>query len=157
MIAAISENRVIGKDNTLPWHYTEDLQRFRHRTSGNVVIMWRGTYESLGKPLPNRRNIVISRTMTFPEVECYTSPEDTLGVLQNELADEDEVFVIWWASLYSYFMPQADWLYLTEIKRVYEWDTFFPEFEEHFEEAEREVYSAALDFVLYRKKWVRPA
>jgi dihydrofolate reductase len=75
-----------------------------------------------------------------------------LDKLAIELGEEDEVFIIGGASLYSYFMDTAQWLYLTEVKRIIEGDTFFPAFEEHFEEAEREVYDDDLDFVIYRKK-----
>lgn len=154
MIAAISQNRVIGIDGQLPRNYSEDLQRFRAMTAGHPIIMGRGTYESIGKPLPNRRNIVISRTQQFDEVETYNDPEIALSILKNELGDEDEVFVIGGASLYTYFMDKAERLYLTEIKHTYEWDTFFPKFEEHFEEVERETYNDDLDFVSYRKKRV---
>lgn len=152
MIAAMSENHVIWANGTLPRHYREDLQRFKVRTAGNVVIMWRWTYESIGKPLPNRRNIVISSTATYPEVECYNDPETALAILEQELWAEDEVFVIWWASLYGYFMKRAERLYLTEVKHVVEGDTFFPPFKEHFEEVERQIYDSDLDFVIYRKK-----
>ena len=154
MIAAMSENHVIGVENKLPRHYSEDLQRFKARTAGSTVIMGRGTYESIGKPLPHRRNIVISRTMSYPEVESYNDPELALQVLENELGDDDEVFIIGGASLYTYFMDRAERLYLTEIKKIVEGDTFFPEFEEHFEEAERDAFDDELDFVVYRKKRV---
>lgn len=151
MIAAMSSNRVIGKDNGLPWHYSEDLKRFKSLTMWSPILMGRSTYESIGKPLPWRRNIVISRTKHFDEVELYNDPELALGILDNELDEHDKVFVIGWASLYSYFLKSAQRLYLTEIKKIYEWDTFFPEFKDHFEEVEREEREA-LDFVLYRKK-----
>ena len=154
MIAAVSQNSVIGIDGKLPRHYSEDLQRFKAMTAWCPVIMWRGTYESIGKPLPWRRNIVISRSQKFDEVECYNDPELALEVLENELWENDEVFIIWWASLYKYFMNKADRLYLTEIKKTYEWDTFFPDFSEHFEEVERQIYNDELDFVTYRKKRV---
>ena len=90
--------------------------------------------------------------MTYPEVECYNDPELALQILENELGEEDEVFVIGGASLYTYFMEKAERLYLTEVKKIVEGDTFFPQFSEHFEEAEREVYDDELDFVVYRKK-----
>jgi dihydrofolate reductase len=154
MIAAMSENHVIWVDNKLPWHYKEDLQRFKARTKKSVVIMWRWTYESIGKPLPNRRNIVISRTQEYDEVEYYNDPQLALDVLEDELGDEDEVFIIWGESLYTYFLDKAERLYLTEVKHIVEWDTFFPEFGEHFEEVERDVYNENLDFVSYRKKRV---
>ena len=154
MISAVSQNRVIGKDNKLPWHYSADLQRFKAITAGNTVIMGRWTYESIGKPLPKRRNIVISTTMTYPEVECYHDPQLAIDILEDELGDEDEVYIIWGATLYGYFMEKAEWLYITEIKKTYSWDTFFPPYKEHFEEVEREVYNDELDFVTYRQKWV---
>ena len=154
MIAAMSENHVIWIDNKLPWHYSEDLQRFKARTAGSTVIMWRWTYESIGKKLPNRRNIVISRTVEYDEVECYNDPLLALEILENELWDEDEVFIIGGASLYTYFMDKAERLYLTQVKHVVEGDTFFPVFKEHFEEVERDTYDENLDFVSYRKKWV---
>lgn len=154
MIAAVSQNGVIGIDGKLPRHYSEDLQKFKAMTAGYPVIMGRGTYESIGKPLPWRRNIVISRTQQFDEVETYKDPELALEILDDELGDEDEVFIIGGASLYKYFMDKADRLYLTEIKKTYEWDTFFPDFSENFEEVEREKFNDELDFVTYRKKWV---
>jgi len=154
MIAAVSQNGVIGIDGKLPRHYSEDLQKFKAMTAWYPVIMGRGTYESIGKPLPWRRNIVISRTQQFDEVETYKDPELALEILNDELGAEDEVFIIGGASLYKYFMDKADRLYITEIKKTYEWDTFFPDFSQHFEEVEREKFNDELDFVTYRKKWV---
>lgn len=155
LIAAMSENRVIWKDNTLPWDYPEDLKRFRAITHWSAVVMWRRTYESIGKPLPWRRNVIISRSTEFPEVENYTNPDDAIAVLDNELWDEDQVFIIWWASLYEYFMEKADFVYMTEIPwMVTWWDTFFPAFEEHYDEIEREEWPDWLQFVTWRKKWV---
>ena len=154
MIAAMSQNRVIWIDNKLPRHYKEDLQRFKERTIEWVVVMWRWTYESIGKPLPNRRNIVISRTAHYNELECYNDPQLALDILDDELWEEDEVFIIWGASLYTQFIDTTERLYLTEVKHVVDGDTFFPVFEEHFEEVERLVYDENLDFVTYRKKRV---
>lgn len=115
--------------------------------------MGRSTYESIGKPLVDRRNVVISRTKAFDEVDTYTDPELALEILDAELDEEDEVFVIGGASLYEYFMDRAEWLYLTEINKIYEGDTFFPEHKVHFEEVER-LPHGEFDFVTYRKKWV---
>lgn len=151
MIAALSANRVIGKNNKLPRHLPEDLKRFKQLTLGSTVIMGRQTYESIGKPLPKRRNIVISRSKTFEEVETYNDPEIALTTLEDELDEHAEVFVIGGATLYTYFMDRAEWLYLTELKESYAGDTFFPDFAEHFEEVERSRYDA-YDFVTYRKK-----
>ncbi len=108
----------------------------------------------MGEPLPYRRNIVISRTTKFPEVETYTDPELALDMLEDELDQDDEVFIIGGAMIFEYFVEKAQRLYLTEIKRTYEWDAFFPAFEDHFEEIDRENFSSEFDFVTYRRKRV---
>ncbi len=151
MIAGMSENRVIWKDNALPRYYPEDLKKFRAITYWNCVIMWRNTYESIWKPLPWRRNIVISKSTEFSEIECYESPDEAIERLEFELWDEDQVFIIWWATLYSYFLPQAEYIYLTKIHKVIEGDTYFPPFEEHFELIESNT-EKDLTFMVYRKK-----
>ncbi len=153
MIAAMSSNRVIGQNNKLPWHLPEDLKRFKELTLDSTVVMWRSTYESIGKPLPWRENIVISSTKTFPWTITYNDPELAYTLLEDECDEHDEVFIIWWATLYNYFIDRAERLYLTEIKEIYQWDTFFPDFEDHFEEVER-IDKWAYDFVTYRKKRV---
>ncbi len=150
----MAENRTIGIDNKLPWYYPDDLQRFKTLTMDTVVMMGRNTYESLEEPLPYRRNIVISRSAKFQEVETYTDPQSALDMLEDELDQEDELFVIGWGTLFEYFIDKAQRLYLTQIKRSYEGDTFFPAFEEHFEEVDRENFSSEMDFVTYRRKRV---
>lgn len=112
VIVAVNENLVIGKDNKLPWHSSEDLKYFKRITTNNVVIMGRKTYESIGKPLPNRVNIVISNTTNFTEVITVKSFEEALEIasLYNK-----EVFVIGGASLYEKVLDGADKLYLTWI------------------------------------------
>lgn len=154
LIAAMSENRVIGKDNALPRDYPEDLQRFRAITYWNTVMMWRRTYESIGKPLPWRRNIVISKSTEFPEVEHYSSPDEAINVIESELSDEDQAFIIWGASLYGYFLEKADFIYMTHVPWVIAWDVYFPAFEEHYDEIDREEWKDGLSFVTYRKKWI---
>ena len=153
LIVAIAENNCIGINNKLPWYLPEDLKYFRRLTTGNIVIMGRKTYESIGKPLPHRRNIVITRTENFPDVECFSDPEDAIVMLEDELDEHDKAFVIGGATLYNYFLEQTQRLYVTEIKKTYEWDTFFPPFEEHFDEVERIPHDDH-DFVVYRKKRV---
>lgn len=153
MIVAFSSNYVIGKENKLPRHYPDDLKRFKDLTYGSAIVMGRATYESIGKPLPHRRNIVISRTESFDDVECFTDPEHAIAVLEEELGEHDKVFIIGGATLYNYFLEQTEWLYVTEIKKIYAGDTFFPAFEEHFEEVER-ISHDDHDFVTYRKRWV---
>lgn len=112
VIVAVNENLVIGKDNKLPWHSSEDLKYFKRMTTNNVVIMGRKTYESIGKPLPNRVNIVISNTTNFTEVITVKSFEEALEIAS--LYDK-EVFVIGGASLYEKVLDGAEKLYLTWI------------------------------------------
>ena len=112
VIVAVNENLVIGKDNKLPWHSSEDLKYFKRMTTNNVVIMGRKTYESIGKPLPNRVNIVISTTTNFTEVITVKSFEEALDMASLH---DKEVFVIGGASLYEKVLDGADKLYLTWI------------------------------------------
>lgn len=152
LIAAMSENRVIWHQNELPRDIPEDLKRFRALTRWCPVVMWRNTYESIGKPLPGRRNIVISKSSEFPEVEHYDDPDQAIAVLDDELEEADPIFIIWWATLYTYFLDQAEYIYMTHIHDYYQWDVYFPTFEEHFEVIEKEEHPH-YDFVTYRKKW----
>ena len=129
IIAAVAKNRVIGKDNTLIWNIPEDMAHFKALTSGQTVIMGRKTWESLPprfRPLPGRRNIVISRN------PAYDAPGATLaGSLEEavRLAQDDaEVFVIGGAEIYRQALPLAQRLYLTEVARDFDADAFFPEF-----------------------------
>lgn len=152
LIAAMSENRVIGKDNALPWDYPEDLKRFRAITRGHPIIMGRRTYESIWKPLPWRRNIVITSSEKFPEVETYTNPDNLLELLEQELGEDEQVFIIWWASLYSYYLEKADYIYMTHINEIVSWDTYFPAFEKGYEIIESEKKDNKLTFTTWRKK-----
>ena len=127
IIAAIAENNVIGKDNDLIWYISEDLKRFKALTSGHPIIMGRKTYESLPfKPLPKRKNIVISNNsnLNFDGAIVVNTPEEAL---QN-CNDEDEVFICGGASIYEYFLPKANKMYLTEVHFEFEGDTFFPDY-----------------------------
>lgn len=128
MIVAQAHNRVIGNSNDLPWYLPADLKRFKELTTGHVVIMGRKTFESifarLGKPLPNRTNIVITRDSAFgpPGVVVAHSPEAAL-----KQADSEEVFVIGGASIYEAMLPWADKIYLTQVDADIPGDAFFPE------------------------------
>jgi dihydrofolate reductase len=124
VIAAIARNRAIGKDNKLPWHISEDLQRFKRLTTGHTVLMGRKTYASIGKPLPGRRNVVVSRS-PLKGVETYTS----LHAALDALADQELVFVIGGGEVYAQVLERADELLLTIVDREVEADTFFPPFE----------------------------
>lgn len=147
MIAAMASNRIVGKDNKLPRHYSADLQYFKKLTTGQVIVMGHNTFLSIGKPLPNRRNIVLS-SKSIEGVEWYKNIEDMIKQLTSE--NIYQVFIIGGASIYRQFLPTADYIYLTEIKKAYEWDTSFPEFENEFTEVSREV-TDEMDFVVYKR------
>lgn len=153
MIAALSENKVIWSEWKLPRDYPADLKRFKSFTEWSPIIMGRGTYESIGKALPWRDNIVVSSSTVFEDVINCEHPDDALAHAE-QISEEEwtDIFVIWWESLYKYFLDQAEFLFLTHIKRVVEGDRFFPAFEDDFEEIEREEFEA-YDFVTWRKKW----
>jgi len=125
IIAAIAKNLVIGKDGKMPWHLSEDLMRFKRLTMGHTLLMGRRTYESLGKPLAGRRNVVLS-SHPVSGVESYSSLAEVLQIL----ASEEMVFVIGGGDIYRQLLPLADEMYLTLIDREYEGDTYFPEYEQ---------------------------
>jgi dihydrofolate reductase len=126
MIAAHDRNRLIGRDNDMPWHLPADLAFFKKTTMGHPVLMGRKTYESIGRPLPGRRNLVLTTDETYEAPGCTVIHSlDELGAL-NLPADE-EVFVIGGAQIYRALLPVADRLYLTEIDAAFEGDTYFPE------------------------------
>lgn len=130
LVVATSKNNGIGKNNQLLWHLPNDLKFFKSTTSGHTVIMGRKTYESIGKALPNRRNIVITRQHDFhPEnVEIVNSLEKAIQACQSE----EEIFIIGGAEIYRQTLPIADRLYLTKVDVELEADAFFPpiQFEE---------------------------
>ncbi len=121
MIVALTENNVIGKDNQMPWYLPTDLRWFKKNTLGKTIVMGRLTYESIGRPLPQRRNIVMSRSQQhLSGCECLT---DMASVLQ--LAEKEELMVIGGGHIYAQFFPYCQRLYLTRIHTVIEGDTFF--------------------------------
>lgn len=129
IIVAVSENGVIGVDNTLPWHLGADLKRFKSITTGHTIVMGRKTYDSIGRPLPNRRNVILSRSVSDVEgCEVISSVDD---IDKLGLADDDELIVIGGASVYSQFMDRADRLYLTVVHASVQGDAFFPEFDKN--------------------------
>ena len=143
MIAAMAHDRVIGKDNQMPWHMPADLAHFKRVTLGKPVLMGRKTFESIGRPLPGRRNLVISRNPDYQAdgIEVVGSVEAALALLaDNEVA---EVMVIGGGHLYAELLPKADCLYLTRIELMVEGDTRFPAFaDEQWQCVEREVHQA---------------
>lgn len=125
LVVAMAENNVIGKNGTMPWHLPADLRHFRAVTTGKSVIMGRKTYESIGKPLPNRRNLVISRTPDFSALGCevVTSLDQAL----QACAGEAEVMIIGGGQIYAEALPRAQRIYLTRIQARIEGDTTFPD------------------------------
>ena len=124
LIAACSKNRVIGKDNKLIWHLPEDLKRFKDLTLGNPIVMGRKTYESIGKSLPGRLNIILTKNRDFKADNCliYNNIYDMLEIYQ-----QSNLFVIGGGEIYNMFLPYAKKIELTLIDRDFEGDTFFPQ------------------------------
>ncbi len=126
IIVAVAENGVIGHNNQLIWHLPEDLKMFKRLTSGHPIIMGRKTFESIGKPLPNRTSIIITKNPEFQIEGCITvhSLEEAIEAA-NEI-EENEAFIIGGAEIYRLALPFADTIYLTEVHHAFEGDTFFP-------------------------------
>jgi dihydrofolate reductase len=155
IIVAMSSNRVIGVNNSLPWHLSEDLKHFKTLTTGHTIIMGRKTYESIGKPLPNRRNIVISRNLNafYGGVEVVHSLEDAFSTSSND----EEVFIIGGSNIYEQSLHLVEHLYITEIKKAFEGDAFFPEIDKSlWTESARETHTSSdgleFSFVSLQKK-----
>ncbi|MFM4723252.1 type 3 dihydrofolate reductase [Aeromonas veronii] len=130
MIAAMAHDRVIGKDNQMPWHLPADLAHFKRVTLGKPVLMGRKTFESIGRPLPRRRNLVISRNPDYQAegIEVVGSVEAALALLAG--SSVEELMVIGGGHLYAEMLPSADCLYLTQIDLAVEGDTRFPAFDD---------------------------
>ena len=128
IIVAMDEQRLIGKDNDLPWKISADLQYFRRTTMGKPIIMGRNTHESIGRPLPGRQNIVISSQQNYKAEGCEVvhSIDDALALCR----DAEQVMVMGGASLYQQILPLADFLYLTRVHASLDGDTWFPEWSE---------------------------
>jgi dihydrofolate reductase len=148
-IVAMSSNRVIGRDGTLPWHFPEDLKFFKRTTLGHPILMGRTTFESIGRPLPGRQNIVLSRTM---------EPREGITVIRDvsELSRicpvDSTVFVIGGAQVYRELLPHCEGLYLTWIEQPYEGDTSLPAFEHLFGLKKVIEKTDALEFRYYERK-----
>lgn len=162
MIAAMGSNRVIGKDNDIPWHLPDDFKYFKNTTKGHHVIMGRKNWESLPhsfQPLPGRPNIVITRQEDYPieEAAVVKSLEEALNIAREN--GEKEAFIIGGGEIYRMGLEYADRIYLTEINAAFDGQVTFPEFDtniwkevsrEHHPVDERHKYS--FDFVVYSKK-----
>ncbi len=126
LIVAMSKNRVIGNRGQIPWHLPEDLAHFKQSTLGHPIIMGRKTFESIGKPLPGRKNIVITRNSTWGKEGVVTVNSLEEAILSCRA--EKEAFVIGGAEIYAQAYPQVDRLFLTFIEKEFEGDAFFPNF-----------------------------
>lgn len=140
MIAAMANNRVIGKDNQMPWHLPADFAWFKRSTMGKPVVMGRKTYDSIGRPLPGRLNIVISRdaNLEIEGVTTVTSIEKALELV----SDVEEVMIIGGGSIYESCLPKADKLYLTYIDFDVDGDTQFPDWGEGWKQRFSDTYQA---------------
>ena len=154
LVAAVAKNGVIGANGKLPWHLPEDLQHFKKLTLGHPVIMGRRTWESLGKPLPGRENIVVTRRHGFdaPGASVAATIEGAIAMCTGESL----AFVIGGAEIYAAALPLADGIVLTEIQQDYEGDTRFPEWDRReWRAAQKETHTSAsgvrFDFVHYER------
>jgi dihydrofolate reductase len=152
IIAAVAKNRVIGNNGKMPWHIPEDLQHFKQLTTGYTILMGRKTFESIGHPLPHRRNVVIS-SQTISGAETFSS----LGAAFQALASEQKVFIIGGGVVFAQTLSIADEFYLTLIEKDFDGNTLFPDYEQFL----KQNFSLADDdrrvgfrFVHYIKKIV---
>ena len=162
MIVATADNNIIGKDNTMPWHLPADLAYFKKMTLGKPIIMGRKTYESIGRPLPGRRNIVISRDESYVAegIDTVTSVEHALALVDGSDGSQavEEIMVIGGGAIYKHCLPNADRLYITHIKAKVDGDTQFPHYDngrwqktssELRDSDDKNVYD--LDFCVYER------
>jgi dihydrofolate reductase len=157
IVVAMARNNAIGKDNQLLWHIAEDMKFFKSLTQGGTVVMGRKTYESIGRPLPNRRNLVVSRTVDQlgDRVEVFHSLEEALGAASTD----EKVFIIGGGEIYRQSLALADTLYITLVDHAYEADTFFPpigadewEVEERVDYQRGASFEHPFSFITYRKR-----
>lgn len=126
LLVAMDKNRLIGKDNQLPWHLPADLAYFKKVTMGHPIIMGRKTFESIGRPLPGRTNIILTRNKNYEMEGCEVIHSiDDVQKMDEQM--NEEIFVIGGAEIFKEVLPFADRLYITKIEEVFEGDTFFPE------------------------------
>lgn len=159
LIVAMSENRIIGANGDLPWHLPADLKFFKATTLGKPIIMGRKTFDSIGRPLPGRKNIVITRNANWHHdgVDVAATMDDAIA-LAGDTAEADEIMVTGGAQIYVQAMPQVDRMYITEVAVVVDGDTYFPEFSpDEWTEVSRKHHAAdegqpAYAFVVYERQ-----
>ena len=157
LIVAVAHNGVIGRDNDLPWHLPADLQFFKRTTSGHTIILGRKNYESIGRPLPNRTNIVITRDKNYKAEGCLVahSLDEAISLAGND----NEIFIIGGAQVYAQALDRVERMYITEVDTEAEGDVLFPEFDKaQWRECSRESHAAddqnayAFDFVMLERQ-----
>ena len=163
LIAAMAQNRTIGRNNKLPWYLPEDLKYFKRVTMGKPLIMGRKTFESLGKPLPGRPHIIITRDKDYTYPGCHIVHDRQSAITRAEnlllIDGGGEVVVIGGAEIYGLMLPKMDRMYLTEVREDVPGDAFFPEYNsDEWQEVAREDFSAEppneydYSFVAYDRK-----
>lgn len=141
IIVACDENNLIGDDNKLPWHLPADLKYFKQVTLGKPIIMGRNTYESIGKPLPGRTNIIVTRQIDYPQGDYFVAHDVDQAL--DAAGDVDEVMIIGGAKIYTEFLPMANTLYMTKVKAEFSGDTHFPQLNpEQWQEISRQDHKA---------------
>lgn len=143
LIAALSENRVIGNGGKIPWHLQDDFRRFKERTLGHVIIMGRVTHESIGRPLPGRTNIVITRDTTREMPGCVVVGSLASALEVARSTETEEIFICGGGQIYAEALPQAERLYLTVIHAIIDGDAFFPEYREEWKVVASEEFEEA--------------
>ncbi|MCX6217425.1 dihydrofolate reductase [Spirosoma sp.] len=158
LIAAVAQNGIIGRENDLPWHLPDDFAFFKRKTSHHPIIMGRKSLEALGKPLPNRTNIVLTRNTEFSAEGVTIVHRLDEAIAEAEAINQIEIFVIGGAEIYKMALPIATTLYLTEIHQDFEGDAYFPAFDKsEWKELSRrphpadERHAVSFDFVEYEK------
>lgn len=127
ILVAFDENRVIGKNNALIWHLPADLQRFKTLTTGHVIIMGRKTYESIGRPLPNRTTIAITRQETFNPEGILVSHSLEEAILKAKSISREDIYIVGGAEIYQMSLAVADQILVTQLHDIFDGDTYFPE------------------------------
>lgn len=162
IISAIGKNKEIGKANTLLWNLPADMKHFKDTTTGHPIIMGQKTFESIGKPLPNRRNIVLTKDENFKQenIEIVYSIEELMELLRKTTNEQDECFIIGGGQIYKLFIDKADKLYITHVNAEFpDADTFFPAIDlnkwgkigsESYPKDEQNAYD--LEFAVYKRK-----
>ena len=156
LIVAKAKNNVIGKDNKLLWHLSNDLKRFKNLTTNHTMIMGRKTFESLGRVLPNRKHVILSHNPDFKVKDENVKIVHSIDELKQYIESKEEVFVIGGAMIYNLLMPYVTKMYITEIDKEFEGDTVFPPVDhEKWKEINRiqnEENGLKYDFVDYERK-----